>query len=362
MGTLDLILILIIGYIMYLMFRTPPKKQNTQNDNQEKFDANNIESDDNYDYLEELLKFSREDLNKFINPYFTEGQFHNDYRDVITAFNNVAPSQKQIFNQGNIPVKFSNPPFAEVKRMLRDFIKEVNQNILTKVPDVRQINSGWDEVVPEKRVQSGWEKQMEKLGLPTSIYSEPICKGKIRLVAVDHVEKYETEDEIRYICYMFIQKKNVRDQLLVKVSFVIDKRFINKDRKFFDETSDSKKHEENVDRSHVVIEEIFIIGSMSDKGTNKSTDIADQFYNFAGSGFENNEFIDQNTIMKELMHKFRERSRETNNFNSALDEEGRNFHKDLPNLRNYKSYQATTTIYDDFEDKNLGRSWSNKWT
>lgn len=353
MSIIDIILVLVVGYIIYLMIsgmkaRKPEKTRETK----ETFDSGCLEdTEDNY-YLNELSKHTLDKMDKYINPIFVEGQFHTDYRDTITAFNNIAPSQKQIFNQANIPTNFSNPPVDEVKRMVKDFMRAINKNVAEVVSDVRNAHSGWDEVMPEKNVESGWSKHMKSMGLHASLYPEPAKRAKVKLVAIDHVEKYDIEDEIKYVCYLYLQKKNIKDQLVVKVSFVINKRETNLDRKFFDN--------ENVrDSENVIIEEIFILGHLSLEGDNKTDSRPDQFYNF--KGLENQEIVDQKTIIKELIKKFKERSRETGynnasingfnaslaNFNGPLDPETQKFRDEVPHTMNTKSYQATQTIYDD---------------
>lgn len=349
MNIIDLLLILVVGFVIYLMVSRIKTKQPAS----EPFDSSSLEdTDDNY-YLNELSKYTLENMDKYINPIFVEGQFHNDYRDTITAFNNIAPSQKQIFNQANIPANFTNPPINEVKKLVKDFMRELNKNVLSSVPEFRNKHSGWDEVMPEKNVESGWDKHMKSLGLHASLYPEPAKKSKVKLIAIDHVEKYEVDDEIKYVCYLYLQKKNIMDQLVIKVSFVINKRETNLDRKFFDT--------ENVhDTENVIIEEIFILGHLAVDGIDKTNSKPDQFYNF--KNLENQGIIDQKTIIKELIKKYKDRSKETGynasingfnaslaNFNGPLDPETKQFRDGVPNTMNTKSYQATQTIYDDLE-------------
>jgi hypothetical protein len=352
MNTLDILLIFIIGFIFLQIFIK--SKSNKIIDT---FDSSCPEDKDDDYYLNTLFKYSLDDMDKYINPIFVEGQFHTDYRDTITAFNNIAPSQKQIFNQANIPIQFTNPPVEEVKSMVKDFMKELNKNIMEVVPDFRNAHSGWDEVIPEMKVQSGWEKQMKALGLPSSLYPEPGKREKAKLIAIDHVEKYETDDEIKYVCYLFLQKKSIKDQMAVKVSFVMNKRETNLDRKFFEK--------QELDTQNVIIEEIFILGFLQREGLDKTNKRPDDFYNF--KGLENQEILDQKTIIKELIKKYRERSRDVNDFNSAingfnaslanfngpLDPETKQFRDEVPHLRNSKSYQVTQTIYDDLEKGRL---------
>lgn len=319
--------------------------ENFENNIEEHFDNGCVNDTHDNEYLDKLIQYDKEDYDRVIKPNFIEAQFHNDYRDTITAFNNIAPNQKQIFNEGNIPVIYTNPPLKEVKKMIKDFICEVNKNVISSVPDYLSNNSGWDEPLPQKRIKFGWEKQMEALGLPTNLYPDPAKKERIRLIAIDHVEKYETEDEIKYVVYIYIQKKNVKDQLIVKVSFVMSKRLVNQDRKFFD-------NKFKPDEEHIIIEEIFILGYMTYDSTNRSNKKPDDFYNF--DRLEDQEMLDQKIIMKELLKKHRERTTEMKNFNANLDTEGRIFRGELPNIMGSNSYQSTQTIFDDFtKERNL---------
>ena len=295
----------------------------------------------NMDYLEDLLKFadnsSYSSSSGQFNLEFVEAQFHNDFRDTITAFNNIAPSQKQVFNIANLPVDFSNPKIHEVKKLVNDFIKELNKNVMTEVPDYRNASSGWDELLQDPQMESGWDRNMKKLGLPKSVYPDPAKKAKIRVAKVDHIEKYESEDEIKYACFLFLKKPNVEDLLVIKVSFVLDKRIINEDRLFFNDKPSETR---------VIIEEIFILGFMTEKGVGRSNHPRDKFYNFYD--LEKDGIMDDKAILKQLNKKLAERHRETQRFNNSLDDQFRELKTQAPHLSNFNSFQATQTIYDDF--------------
>lgn len=350
---MKLLYILLIALIIYIVYKNTDKIIT----NKETFDSSD-------DYLNDLSKYVvtdkyNDDTNKALNIVFIEGQYHTDYRDTVTGFNNIVPSQKQIFNQENVPIKFTNPDLSEVQKLIKDFIKELNKNIMTEVGDTRTSNSGWDEIIPEKTIESGWEKQMRALNLPTNLYPEPAKKSKVILVAIDHIEKYETDNEIKYSCFLFLQKKNIKDQLVIKVSFVLNKKSVNLDRKFFDSESMSP------DDPHVIIEEIFILGYLtSDGNTGATKKTPDDFYKF--SGLENQDILDRGVIIKELIKKYKSRTKDMNyfnaslngfnaslaNFNGPLDKEQTEFRKEVPHLMNSKSYQVTQTIEDDLNNKN----------
>lgn len=347
MKPIDIALILIIIFIILMMYRYRNVMRMSPVDNiakKENFDDGCLDdSDDNY-YIDKIVKQSKEDIDRNINPVFVEAQYHDDYRDTLTAFNNIAPSQKQIFNQGNIPIEFNNPDPKEVRNLIKDFIGAVNNN-LSQIPEYRISTTGWDEPLkdPGLRVRSGWKKHMESLGLPPGLFPDPAKNAKIKLIAVDHIEKYETDNEIKYECYLFLQKTNTKVQLVVKVGFVMSKTEINLDRNFFDK-------EFKPDQTNVIIEEIFILGYLTTDGVNKYGSNPDQWYSF--EKVQNQEILDAGTIIKELRQKYRQRAKDMKNFSSSLDREGRVAYESVPSLGNYNSYLATTDIYTDLLNKN----------
>uniref|UniRef100_A0A6C0E956 Uncharacterized protein n=1 Tax=viral metagenome TaxID=1070528 RepID=A0A6C0E956_9ZZZZ len=240
------------------------------------------------------------DKNNNVNRFFQESQFHTDYRDVIDAFNNIAPAQKQLFNRSDYPVKVSEPKLDEIKTLVKSFIRRLNHSLKHEVTDFINANSGWDEMVPERKEKSGWEKQQQELGLPTSIYGDPARRSKVKLIKIDRCEKYATEEQLRYVVFMIIQKPKVRDQMVVKVSFVLDNLF--DDRKFFSE--DNAK-------VNVNIEEIFILGFMTDESFGTDSKL-DDFYNF--ENVEKDGMIDQEEVLKQLIAKYKSRQAESGGF------------------------------------------------
>lgn len=309
MNTLDFVVILVVCYILYIILsnkKTTTKEHFTVDYDDDKylddlFDAIHKNDDGTIDESEK----SESEYDN-INKYFNETQFNTDYRDTITAFNNIAPSQKQIFNNSDFPVKFVNPKVSEVKDLIRQFIRKVNLNVKNVVPETLTKNSGWDEYMPDQNVKSGWEKSQEALGLPTSIYTEPAKKGKVKLIKIDHIEKYATEEQIRYVTYLILQKVNVRDQMVVRVAFVLDN--LIDERKFFDSESDGENKYENVS---VRIEQIFVMGYLTDTSFGSKSK-KDDFYNF--EGIEKDGIMDQQEILKQLNQKYRARQKESNGF------------------------------------------------
>lgn len=294
--------------------------------------------DDVDENLEEILRYNQDEISQKLNLNFTEIQFHNDYRDVITSFNNVAPAQRQIFNLEYSPVTFKVlKGFDEVKRLIKYFVSSVNANI-DKEPEIYDTTGGWDNYKPEKKVKSGWDKQMEALGVSTSLYDEPKLKSKIKLVAINRVEKFESDNQVKYVCFLFLQKLNVTDQMVLSVSFVLDKNDVNLDRDLF------KLENEPIP---VVIENIFVVGFMTkDMSPNHLNSSIDKFYHYDELNNDTTDIVDNKTIMKQLLEKYKQKNREMKNFNASLDTDGQ-VQKNVPSLAEYDSYQATRTIMDD---------------
>jgi hypothetical protein len=227
-----------------------------------------------------------------VNPFFVEIQFHNDYRDTMNAFYMLLPTQKQLFNRSDSPItNITNPKGMEIETLIKNFIDEVNSIVKTKIADELSPN-GWNNNYGEKEIKSGWDKQQEKLGIPGSIYTKPASKASIKLINIDQAEKYETEDEIRYVIFVVIQKKNVCDQMLVRISFQINKRDYNIDRDFFEK--------DNTYETSVRIEDIYVMGYMT-KNSIGNKSIKEKYYNF--DGITDGRTVTDKQIIKELNRK-----------------------------------------------------------
>jgi hypothetical protein len=366
MKSFDILLLLIITYIIYILktkyditnsinkitgfsnltLKQPNgiKKKVTASTN-----ATNTDNTDNT-YIDELIneidEWERLNGNSQIvkkhriNSNFRDIQFHDSYRDVLTAINNLVPSQKQLFNLANQPVNYSEMNPSEVHGMVTDLVDSLNKNIIAQVSPQRNNNSGWDEAIPDPNQVSGWEKMRLNLGLAPSLYPKPAPPGKVILLKIDKVQRYEIEDEIKYSCVVILQKKGIDDQMILKASLVQDKRSMHDEENFF------KTHDIVM---RVAIEEMFIVGFLSELGTdaNKQFDmVKNNHYNL--EDMEYNNLTDPKYILNELNKRHKKKSRELGYRNSLLDSEGTDFHKSLPHAYDYSSYQATRTIYDDF--------------
>lgn len=331
MNILDILVILFIVFIIFKYYSEVYNKKTDNKNNKDKdgknTNVNNYDyDDDHYDnnisdmiekfsvdygdvFSKQMKKESKEDIydtsmkyidlilkskeKRKVNPYFMEVQFHNDYRDTANAIILLIPNQKQLFNRSNLPIiNVSTPSNEEILPLVKNFIKELNRVIKNNVGDEYMVRD-WKNNMAEKEYKSGWDKQQEKLGLPGSIYNSPTKKEPVKLIKVDHSERFETEDEIRYVVFLVLQKPTAKDQMLLKVSFQIDKQDINLDREFFDK-------DKNESETLIKVEEAFVMGFLTKHSFGKHS-IKSEYYNF--DGISNGRIWSQKQIMSELNKK-----------------------------------------------------------
>lgn len=376
MNLVDIILIIAIICVFYMVYKCDIVQEKfdgkAADENYVIDDTINTNNDKNIDYLtdddlninkyksKQIKSRKNEQYNNIkLKPNFVEMQFHNDYRDVITAFNDIAPDQKQIFNIQNAPTRLTNPPHREVNQIVKDFINLVNKDIQYNISDYRGSNTGWDEKMPNLKEKSGWEKMREELGLPVSLYADPAKRAPIQLIKIDYVEKYVTEYETEYIIILVVQKVNVDDQMIIRISFVRENYDIDTERQFFkdlpiDYTSNAKANNGKVNNKNkdleMVIEEIFIVGFLSNEGmsddSNNPTNYDKlNFYDF--KGLEGSDMVDQKVILKELIEKKKQRDKEMMAFTASLDDYDRDFHAELPKQSDYLSFKCTRNVIDE---------------
>jgi hypothetical protein len=255
----------------------------------------------------------------------------------------MVPSNKQIFNVLNRPLKYSEPSEKEVIDLVSQFIDNLN-NEIKAVPDVRNNNTGWDESLPDNKVLSGWEKQRKSLGLETSVHPEPLGKTNVDLVDIRKIQKYEIENEIKYSIVLILEKEEADDQIMIKVSFVVDKTNLVDENNFFVEDSFDVR---------VFIEDISIEGFFSDYGQDmikqyELTKSKDAEFKM----LENQNIMSDQDIMNELGRQYEKRIREMEMRTSTLDEYGRDVHYTQPDMMGFAAINSTQTIEDDILNKN----------
>ncbi len=309
---LNIIIIVIVLIFVYMFLKNKETRQIKMKE----------ESDDefvqDYSYLDDVfnnIEVTKSNTGKTvmktkktvvdIKPFFIDMRVHNDYRDTITAFNYVAPDQRPMFNRSVLPVKQIDINPSQVKPLVKAFIKRVNEELQRNVSNEIAANSGWDELAPEKKDRDGWGNCMKDLGLPEDLYLSPAKKAPIKLIKIDTVQKFATEEQINFIIHMIIVKKNAQDQMIVKVSYIMDNTDVNNDRNF------NKKDKQDIDLN-VRIEEISIIGFLTDHKYGDNTNRQD-FYEF--NNIEKDDMIDPELVLKTLKDKYKQRQIESDGFN-----------------------------------------------
>ena len=335
---MDNISLFILIIIIILIFYITTSNSNYKSDNlQQKIQNikkykknNNLDTLDDADFLDKAINASinkkyitnkndiTKDITKDINniandnvlPYFVEMQFHNDYKDVITAFDIMIETGRQIFNRSNLPVSVKELDPTDSKKMVNVFLVQLNDVLKRKINNYADVENGWKNIQENKKIESGWEKQMKKLGLPSNIYNNSANKSQINLIRIDKFVISTTDSQTRYDIYMIIQKSNSYDQMVLKVSFVTDRDDMNTDRNFFkdDNTIDLNVH----------IEDIFVIGFMTNHSYgSKNVSTRQDFYNF--ENIEKDGMMDQTEIMKQLKKKYTQYQIESNGLTIQMD-------------------------------------------
>ncbi len=248
-------------------------------------------------YLDKLLEYTKNinSTNYSVLPYFVEMQFHNDYKDVITAFDIICESGRPVFNRSSEPVKFTPLENKQGDQMVEVFINQLNTVMKDKIKDIVSMENGWQNIQENPSVESGWEKQMKKLGVPSNIYDKGTKKAVIRLIKVDKVDMFETDSQIKYDIYCIIQKDGSYDQMVIKVSFIMDRNDMNEDRNFFNDN--------NTVDLNVHVESIFVVGYMTNHSYgSQNKNVRQDFYTF--ENIEKNGMMDDAEVIKQLKKKY----------------------------------------------------------
>ena len=96
---------------------------------------------------------------------------------------------------------------------------------------------------------------------------------------------------------MILQKKNVKDQMLVRVNFVLTKNDVDLEREFFKKGKDSYE-------TSVLIEEIHVLGFMIRKNTDRPKTARQTLYDF--EGLDDGRLISEKEVIRQLKNKRKE--------------------------------------------------------
>lgn len=226
-------------------------------------------------------------------------KFHNDYRDAITAFNSIS-EYKKVFNLDHDGVEQVVLTKAMSEPIVLQFILDVNESIIKNGSSLHR-NSGWDECLPRKSVESGWDKVQKSLGLQHSLYDEPATASSFELLAILEGILFKTFDQSKYVITFVARKKNVRDRILIKLSVVY---YNDRNKKLYK-----------------IYEDIDIVGFFVANNNESAFDaVNDQEqigYDF--KDLSQTDAIDNRFITFELQKKYKNRLREISNRISKMD-------------------------------------------
>jgi len=209
-----------------------------------------------------------------VNTILSEAKFHNDYRDVNTAIANISSDHRKKFNKEAKPIDKTNMIHDRQTRVyVQNFIDLINSEIdkLNKYLDMSI--DRWDNQLPQKKVENGWDKLQVQLGLPSSLYSDPAENDHIHLLKIMSANKFDiiNGDETRFKATFIVYKKNVVDQMIITLTMMY----------------------KNTNPDNVYIEDIYVDGYLTlDTNPNKM-DISWNKMNQFNGITDNNVLIDE---------------------------------------------------------------------
>lgn len=263
-----------------------------------------------------------------LNKYFIQTQFNDSYRDVMTAFNNVAPDQKNMFNSQMLPVTTTiynpdkSPPFDAIK-LVNLFINNLNKAIM-KLPQSAEILNDYNNYLPLTSAMNTYTKDKginayyKEIGVNYNLYADTPPNSPVKLIKIMSMEKQYTEEQTKFVITFVLKKilKSVKDQIKITVNFV----YKNNQGEFngmFNNIAITNEIQP------IVIEMIFVNGFYSNdfnidvecySSTNEGNNyLGNNFYNF--NEIKNPGITQDHFILKELNKKKLEHKNEMDNFN-----------------------------------------------
>ena len=311
--------------------KTPRTKQYYKKHHDKKNKLSKKQNKLDVDNLQAIIRNSMNDVSpntlninevEIKNSDFIEIQYHKDYNDTITAINNLT-SQKELFNLSFLPVKELTPNPENINDLVKLFIQKVNDEVSGNVSEYLHKNSGWNDMGKRQREKSGFEEQMETLGLPGSLHNEPAAKSTIKLINIEKTEQYVTDDQIRFVITLIVQKLNVKDQMVLKIYYLMDTKNDNESTDNFFNKSLLNKNDKKLNDHIVIIEQLWVVGYLTND-TMKKTKM-DKFHDY-NNVQRIDGTIDQEKVIKIMLQKHLERDNELNSFMCTVDSDTKEIH------------------------------------
>ena len=161
-----------------------------------------------------------------------------------------------------------------------------------------------------------------------------------------------TDDQIRFVAHIVVQKPNVADQMVLKVQFFMEKEDLKSGdldaaRNFFARSLVEQDPVDDIMKldNTVIIEQVFTEGYLTNSGT--AVTRMDKFYEYPDI-MNANGIVDQYKVLQIMKAKHEERSAELSSFLCSVDDQTKELH-DVPSIGDYQSYKNTRTIMDDLK-------------
>lgn len=331
MNTVDIIIIIAVAALVFIMVKM--SRRNKQSQSNSKSNAEDylkgLDSDtlDGYSYASD----SSSSLSSSGSGYaeyntstgaengrelyqFNDAKNNNDYKEV-TAVAQTMTKGKELFNVAEKPVKTTRPSRKKIFSLVKHFVDELSDKAMNN-DGISDISDGWMTGLPLNKERDGWEKQMKKLGLPTSIYTKAAKPSPLKLVKINNHTSQETDDDMRIVCEILCQKESSKDRIIFEVYFWIDKRNVNDERELFKdkETSalDALSFESEDEELPIIIEKVHVLGFMiRDNSGSEDCTARKTFYDFRDIRGSDG-MMDQQELMAQVISKRQARARETN--------------------------------------------------
>jgi hypothetical protein len=236
------------------------------------------------------------ELTKTVNinsKYFINKQYHNEYKDVLTAIKHISDNKKK-FNIESLPVEYSehdNENDENSYKLINIFMIRLNEYINKNI------------ILPDE-VKSGWEVVYKKLGLPVLYDKEETVKNVLTVVKILNIYKFDTKNQTKYTYDIITTKDNVSDKMVLKVEMILNK--IN---------------------DKIIIDNVFVQGFMAEKAiTYTPSNKLD--YNMNESD-NPNKVTDVEHIQKQLYKKYKQQLCHEKLINLNIDDTGKVFRHDL---------------------------------
>jgi hypothetical protein len=161
-------------------------------------------------------------------------KFNGDYIDTISVVNNLIqfnPLQNYKFNNGDSVVTYDTNVSKLETRMILYLMIQIAKMINTndkKMPFRRDNTTDWNEPLQEPNVMSGWEKQLNNIGVEIALYDKFNDTRHVSLKHVFKIVKNETQNEIQHIVTIGIQKRGSEHIMILKIYLLTTKQCANK--------------------------------------------------------------------------------------------------------------------------------------